>query len=202
MEDSSQDLAIGIDLGTTFCCVAVFKNGSAEVIPNDQGSRITPSTVAFTAMERLVGEAAQFQRLLDPGNVVYNAKRFIGRKFDDPVVMENKSKYPFKFLGKNNRINFEVSHLGKALSVSPEEVGAALLEKMKNTAFFFGLSWIEVISALTCGWVTPTLWRKCPSSTNVAALWSSLQISSGEICPGTLTLSFSCWSAGNLTRRV
>ena len=134
--------AIGIDLGTTYCCVAVFKNGSTEVIANDQGNRITPSTVAFTAKERLVGEAAQFQRLLDPANVVYNAKRFIGRKFDDPVVKENnskypfkfKSKYPFKFQNKNNKINFQVSYLGKALSVSPEEIGAALLEKMKKTA--------------------------------------------------------------------
>ena len=101
MEDSGQDLAIGIDLGTTYSCVAVFQNGSVEVIANEHGSRITPSTVAFTARERLVGEAAQFQRLLDPANVVYNAKRFIGRKFDDPVVQENKSKYPFKFLDKN-----------------------------------------------------------------------------------------------------
>ena len=134
--------AIGIDLGTTYCCVAVFKNGSTEVIANDQGNRITPSTVAFTAKERLVGEAAQFQRLLDPANVVYNAKRFIGRKFDDPVVKENnskypfkfKSKYPFKFQNKNNKINFQVSYLGKALSVSPEEIGAALLEKMTKTA--------------------------------------------------------------------
>ena len=104
MEDKDQELAIGIDLGTTYCCVAVFRNGSVEVIANEQGSRITPSTVAFSARERLVGESAQFQRLLDPGNVVYNAKRFIGRKFEDPVVQENKTKFPFKFQDKNNKV--------------------------------------------------------------------------------------------------
>ena len=126
--------AIGIDLGTTYCCVAVFQSGRSEVIANQQGSRITPSTVAFTARERLVGEAAQFQRLLDPSNVVFNAKRFIGRKFEDPVVRENKTKYPFEFQDKNNKVNFQVSHKGEALSVSPEEVAAALLEKMKKKA--------------------------------------------------------------------
>ena len=98
------DLAIGIDLGTTYTCVGVFHNGLVEVIANDHGSRITPSTVAFTPRERLVGEAAQFQRLLDPANVVFNAKRFIGRKFEDPVVQENKTKFPFKFQDKNNKV--------------------------------------------------------------------------------------------------
>ena len=127
-------LAIGIDLGTTYCCVGVFQNGSVEVIANEEGSRITPSTVAFTARERLVGEAAQFQRLLDPDNVLYNAKRFIGRKFEDPVVQENRIKYPFKIRDKNNKVNFQVSYKGEASYISPEEVGAALLEKMKKTA--------------------------------------------------------------------
>ena len=126
--------AIGIDLGTTYCCVSVFKDGLAEVIANEQGSRITASTVAFTSRERLVGEAAQYQRLLDPANVVYNSKRFIGRKFDDPVVQENKTKYPFKFQDSSNKVNFKVSHLDKDICISPEEVGAALLEKMKKTA--------------------------------------------------------------------
>ena len=111
MEPSS--LPIGIDLGTTYCCVGVFQNGSVEVIANEQGSRITPSTVAFTARERLVGEAAQFQRLLDPANVVYNAKRFIGRKFEDAVVQENKTKLPFKFQDKNNKVRGDHYVFGK-----------------------------------------------------------------------------------------
>ena len=133
MDNNNNEPAIGIDLGTTYCCVAVFKDGLAEVIANEQGSRITASTVAFTSRERLVGEAAQYQRLLDPANVVHNSKRFIGRKFDDPVVQENKTKYPFKFQDSSNKVNFKVSHLDKDICISPEEVGAALLEKMKKT---------------------------------------------------------------------
>ena len=113
MTDSGQDLAIGIDLGTTFCCVAVFRAGSVEVIANDHGNRITPSTVAFTSKERLVGETAQFQRLLDPANVIYNAKRFIGRMFEDPVVQENKTKFPFKFQDKNNKVRGDHYVFGK-----------------------------------------------------------------------------------------
>ena len=132
MEDRS--IAVGIDLGTTYSCVAVFNNGLVEVIANDQGNRITPSTVAFTTRERLVGEGAQYQRMLDPTNVIYNSKRFIGRKFDDPVVKENKALYPFKLQDNENRVSFQVSHLNQTVSVSPEEVGAALLEKMKKTA--------------------------------------------------------------------
>ena len=126
--------AIGIDLGTTFCCVAVFKKGRAEVIANEQGSRITPSTVAFTSKERLVGEEANFQRVIDPANTIYNSKRFIGRTFEDPVVKENKSKYPFQFRRRNNRVNFLVEYLNKKALITPEEVGAALLEKMKKIA--------------------------------------------------------------------
>ena len=131
--DSSEP-TIGIDLGTTFCCVAVFNRGRAEVIANEQGSRITPSTVAFTSRERLVGEEANFQRIIDPANAIYNSKRFIGRLFSDPVVEENKDKYPFQFRGRNNKVNFQVEHLGNVTLVTPEEIGAALLEKMKGIA--------------------------------------------------------------------
>ena len=82
----------------------------------------------------MVGEGALYQRLLDPTNVIYNSKRFIGRKFDDLVVKENKAKYPFKIQDNENRVSFQVSHLDKMVSISPEEVGAALLEKMKKIA--------------------------------------------------------------------
>ena len=135
-EESSRgrETAIGIDLGTTYCCVAVFRNGRAEVIANQQGSRITPSTVAFTSKERLVGEEANFQRVIDPANTIYNSKRFIGRTFDDPVVKENKSKYPFQFRRRNNRVIFQVEYLNKPALITAEEVGAALLEKMKKIA--------------------------------------------------------------------
>ena len=88
-EDSDMEVggeegpAIGIDLGTTYCCVAVFRNGSTEVIANDHGNRTMPSTVAFTNVERLVGEAAEMEKVINPKNVIVNSKRFIGRKFDD-----------------------------------------------------------------------------------------------------------------------
>ena len=133
-EGDGLEPTIGIDLGTTFCCVAVFNRGRAEVIANEQGSRITPSTVAFTSRERLVGEEANFQRVIDPANAIYNSKRFIGRLFSDPVVEENKDKYPFQFRGRNNKVNFQVEHLGNVTLVTPEEIGAALLEKMKGIA--------------------------------------------------------------------
>ena len=133
-EGDGLEPTIGIDLGTTFCCVAVFNRGRAEVIANEQGSRITPSTVAFTSRERLAGEEANFQRVIDPANAIYNSKRFIGRLFSDPVVEENKDKYPFQFRGRNNKVNFQVEHLGNVTLVTPEEIGAALLERMKGIA--------------------------------------------------------------------
>ena len=128
--------AIGIDLGTTYCCVAVFRNGSTEVIANDHGNRTMPSTVAFTNVERLVGEAAEMEKVMNPKNVIVNSKRFIGRKFDDPVVSEHKSKYPFKFKeqGGSGRVIFEVIYQQEITNVTPEEVGAALLGKMKRIA--------------------------------------------------------------------
>ena len=97
MEDTECDnVAIGIDLGTTFTCVSVFQHGKTEVIANSQGERITPSIIAYTNRDRLVGEKAEAQRGTDPKNVIYNAKRFIGRTYDDSVVQENKWRYPFK----------------------------------------------------------------------------------------------------------
>ena len=86
MQANNTETAIGIDLGTTYCCVAVFQNGITEVIANDQGNRITPSTVAFTKDERLVGEGADIQKRLQPENAIFNSKRFIGRDFDDLIV--------------------------------------------------------------------------------------------------------------------
>ena len=126
--------AIGIDLGTTYSCVAVFKDGQAEVIPNSVGNRITPTVVAFTENERLIGEAAEFQRVIYPPNAIYNAKRFIGRKWDDPIVQENISKYPFKAVECENKIQFKVTSTNEGLSLSPEEVSAAILTRMKKIA--------------------------------------------------------------------
>ena len=101
--------SIGIDLGTTYSCVAVFQQGRVEVIANGQGSRITPSVVAFTERGRIVGEGAEVQKTLDPENTIYSAKRFIGRTPDDLTVNENKGKYPFKVGDDGKTLKFEVN---------------------------------------------------------------------------------------------
>ena len=101
--------SIGIDLGTTFSCVSVFQNGRAEVIANSLGNRITPSVVAFTQEgDRLIGESAATQRRLDPPNVIFNAKRFIGRSTEDLAVKEYVSNYPFKIEKHSNKFRFKV----------------------------------------------------------------------------------------------
>lgn len=88
--------AIGIDLGTTYSCIGVWQNDRVEIIPNDQGNRTTPSYVAFTDTERLVGDAAKNQVALNPQNTVFDVKRLIGRKFHDPSVQEDMKHWPFK----------------------------------------------------------------------------------------------------------
>ena len=134
-KDHSKRPAIGIDLGTTYCCVAVWNNGKVEVIANDQGNRITPSKVAYTKKERLVGESAEIEQTLEPHNVIHNSKRFIGRKFSDPLIENNKDNYSFKFTeGRQNQLLFEIDFKGKKKHIAPEEVGATLLSKMKKTA--------------------------------------------------------------------
>ena len=134
MATAHTKVSIGIDLGTSYSCVAAFKNGRAEVIANSQGNRITPSVVAFTEAERLVGEGAVTQKVIDPVNVIYNAKRFIGRRWDDPTLKENTGKYPFELVQSDNKVQFKVSHKQTERCLAPEEISAAVLAKMKKTA--------------------------------------------------------------------
>lgn len=127
--------AIGIDLGTTYSCVAVYKNNNVEIIANDQGNRTTPSYVAFTDTERLIGDAAKNQAASNPTNTVFDAKRLIGRKFSDEVVQNDIKHWPFKVVGSvDDRPMIEVQYKGETKQFSAEEISSMVLVKMKETA--------------------------------------------------------------------
>ena len=129
------DVAVGIDLGTCMSCVAVYLNDKVEIISNDQGNRITPSMVAFTDSERLTGDGARNQAVSNPKNTIYDAKRLIGRKIDDPVVQADMKLWPFDVKGDaSGKPVIHVDHKGDTLKLHPEEVSAMVLVKMKETA--------------------------------------------------------------------
>lgn len=131
----SSGKAVGIDLGTTYSCVAVYKQGTAEVIANDQGFRTTPSFVAFTPTERLVGNAAKNQASSNPKNTVYDAKRLIGKKFDDDTLQKDKKLLPFEIVkSSDGRPKIQVEFKGEEKTYFAEEISAAILTKMKQTA--------------------------------------------------------------------
>jgi len=126
---------IGIDLGTTYSCVGVYKDGRVQIIANDQGNRITPSYVAFTEDgERLIGDAAKNQASLNPENTIYDAKRLIGRNFNDKEVQSDKKLVPFNIIAKGTKPAIEVTMKGEKKPLFPEEVSAMVLTKMKETA--------------------------------------------------------------------
>ncbi|CAN3476354.1 heat shock protein Ssa1p [Diutina catenulata] len=126
--------AIGIDLGTTYSCVAQFQNDRCDIIANDQGNRTTPSFVAFTDTERLIGDAAKNQAAMNPANTVFDAKRLIGRKFEDPEVKEDMKHFPFKVVDKAGKPAIQVEFKGENKTFSPEEISSMVLTKMKETA--------------------------------------------------------------------
>ena len=127
--------AIGIDLGTTYSAVGVFQNGKVEIIANEQGNRTTPSYVAFTENERLIGDSAKAQSSLNAENTIFDAKRLIGRKVDDPVLTTDMKHWPFKVIGDNNKKpKLEVSYKNETKSFQPEEISSMILGHMKDIA--------------------------------------------------------------------
>lgn len=125
---------IGIDLGTTYSCVGIFRNGSVEIIPNELGNRITPSVVAFTDDDRLVGEAAKNQASLNPKRTIYSVKRLIGRKYNDKEVQMDKKLLPYDIIDKDGKPYISVVTKGEKKIYSPEEISAMILTKMKQIA--------------------------------------------------------------------
>merc|ERR1719453_1084382 len=125
---------IGIDLGTTYSCVGIYKNGRVEIIPNDQGNRITPSYVAFTEDERLIGEAAKNQATVNPSQTLFDVKRLIGRKYADKTVQSDKKLLPFDIVDKGGKPQISVLVKGEKKLLGPEEVSSMVLTKMKETA--------------------------------------------------------------------
>ncbi|SGY72444.1 BQ5605_C005g03172 [Microbotryum silenes-dioicae] len=126
--------AIGIDLGTTYSCVGVWQNDRVEIIANDQGNRTTPSYVAFTDSERLIGDAAKNQVAMNPHNTVFDAKRLIGRKWGDSEVQSDMKHWPFKVISKDTKPVIEVEYRGETKQFTPEEISSMILLKMKETA--------------------------------------------------------------------
>ncbi|EJC99063.1 chaperone protein BipA [Fomitiporia mediterranea MF3/22] len=134
-EKSTYGHVIGIDLGTTYSCVGVQRGGRVEIIANDQGHRITPSWVSFTEEERLIGDAAKKTFHTNPRNTVFDAKRLIGRRFDEPEVLQDLRELPFKVSkSESGKPLIHVHHKEEERKFTPEEISAMVLSKLKETA--------------------------------------------------------------------
>ncbi|KAL0265516.1 UNVERIFIED_CONTAM: hypothetical protein PYX00_010848 [Menopon gallinae] len=126
--------AVGIDLGTTYSCVGVWQHGKVEIVANDQGNRTTPSYVAFTDTERLIGDAAKSQVAMNPKNTVFDAKRLIGRRFDDPKIQGDMKHWPFTVINESGKPKIQVEYKGEVKKFAPEEISSMVLTKMKEIA--------------------------------------------------------------------
>uniref|UniRef100_UPI00358DDC34 heat shock cognate 71 kDa protein-like n=1 Tax=Myxine glutinosa TaxID=7769 RepID=UPI00358DDC34 len=132
MANESNGPAVGIDLGTTYSCVGIFQHGKVEIIANDQGHRTTPSYVAFNESERLIGDAAKNQVAMNPSNTVFDAKRLIGRRFDDHVVQSDVKLWPFEVIDVDGRPKVKVEYKSETKAFYPEEISSMVLTKMKE----------------------------------------------------------------------
>ncbi|KAI9784811.1 MAG: Heat shock protein ssb1 [Geoglossum umbratile] len=126
--------AIGIDLGTTYSCVANYEGNNVEIIANEQGHFTTPSFVSFTDKERLIGDAAKNQAAMNPINTIFDIKRLIGRRFDDPTVKKDMDSWPFKVVDQGGNPFVEVEYLGETKIFSPQEISSMVLMKMREVA--------------------------------------------------------------------
>lgn len=134
-DGSGKCTSIGIDLGTTYSCVGVWQHDRVEIIANDQGNRTTPSYVAFTDNERLVGDAAKNQAAINPVNTVFDAKRLIGRRFSDSSVQADKKHFSFKLVQRDgDKPMIRINYKGEQKEFSPEQISAMVLSKMKEVA--------------------------------------------------------------------
>ncbi|KAK1351866.1 putative mediator of RNA polymerase II transcription subunit 37e [Heracleum sosnowskyi] len=131
----NNEVAVGIDLGTTYSCVGVWQHDRVEIIANDQGNRTTPSCVAFTDTERFIGDAARNQAAFNPVNTIFDAKRLIGRRFSDSTVKSDMKVWPFTVVGNPaDRPQIVVNYKDVEKRFSPEELSSMVLFKMKEIA--------------------------------------------------------------------
>ncbi|TGO10223.1 hypothetical protein BTUL_0141g00280 [Botrytis tulipae] len=128
MADEVYEGAIGIDLGTTYSCVAVYEGTNVEIIANEQGSFTTPSFVSFTDKERLIGESAKNNAAMNPKNTIFDIKRLIGRRFDDPHTTKDIQSWPFTVVDKDGSPFVQVEYLGEEKTFSPQEISSMMKE--------------------------------------------------------------------------
>ena len=133
-KSSKSSVSVGIDLGTTFSCVGIYRNGRVEIIANDQGNRTTPSFVSFTQEERLIGDAAKSMVSSNPKNTVYDAKRLIGRNYNDKHMQDEMKHFSYNVVDKNNKPVIQVEFKNETKQFTPEEISSMILYKMKEIA--------------------------------------------------------------------
>ncbi|CAJ0573983.1 unnamed protein product, partial [Mesorhabditis spiculigera] len=159
--------AVGIDLGTTYSCVGVFMHGKVEIIANDQGNRTTPSYVAFTDSERLIGDAAKNQVAMNPHNTVFDAKRLIGRKFEDSAVQSDMKHWPFKVVSaEGGKPKIEVDYKGETKTFTPEEI-SSMRQATKDAGAIAGLNVLRIINEPTAAAIAYGLDKKASGERNV-----------------------------------